>query len=64
MPNGFHSHFCPRCNADKDCAQVTHCRKPETALCADCFYDDYMAGRTKEKKIGVEKEPETGINIP
>jgi hypothetical protein len=64
MPNGFHSHYCSRCQAQKDCAQITHCRKAPNALCADCVYDDYMAGTLTEKKIGIEKEPETGINIP
>jgi hypothetical protein len=52
MTSGFHSHYCPRCKEQKDCAQITHCRKLETALCADCVYDDYM---TEQKKTGAEK---------
>jgi len=42
MPNGFHSHYCPRCEKEKDCAQITHCRREPTSLCADCVYDDVV----------------------
>lgn len=47
MTNGFHSHYCPRCKADKDCAQITHCRREPTALCADCVYDDMKKGKAE-----------------
>lgn len=53
MPNGFHSHYCSRCKEEKDCAQITHCRKSPTALCADCIYDDYVAEtKSDDKKEG------------
>lgn len=48
MKNGFHSHYCPRCQKDKECAKVTHCRKPDPSLCADCAYEDYVANEQKE----------------
>lgn len=57
MINGFHSHYCLRCKADKDCAQVTHCRRGPTALCADCFYDDYRKQQA-ESEVHPQQEQE------
>jgi hypothetical protein len=50
MISGFHSHYCPRCQEQKDCSQITHCQKTPTALCADCVYDDFKNGTLPEKK--------------
>lgn len=56
MTNGFHSHYCPRCKADKECAQITHCRREPTSLCADCFYEDLM--KQNAAKIHPQQEQE------
>jgi hypothetical protein len=48
MTSGFHSHYCPRCKAQKDCAKITHCRKEETALCADCVYEDLKKNQLRQ----------------
>lgn len=50
MPNGFHSHYCPRHKEQKDCAQITHCRRDDTALCADCVYDDMKRKENEERE--------------
>jgi hypothetical protein len=36
----LHDHWCPECKASYLCPIVTHCTKPETALCPDHAYVD------------------------
>jgi hypothetical protein len=36
MQSGLHNHYCPKCKSDKDCPQITHCRRPAESLCMEC----------------------------
>lgn len=36
MRSGIHTHYCNKCQRDKYCAQVTHCRKGEESVCWEC----------------------------
>lgn len=54
MTSGFHSHYCPRCREQKDCAQTTHCRKAATATCADCVYDVVHAAKHRSESVKQE----------
>ncbi len=35
MTSGYHSHFCPKCDKRYECTQITHCQRPDTALCPE-----------------------------
>jgi len=54
MTNGFHSHYCPRCKEQKDCAQITHCKKAPTALCADCVYEAVIVAKERAESRKAE----------
>lgn len=56
MPNGFHSHYCPTCKANKECALITHCRRGPQADCADCVYDKLL-----KEKLMPEETPTQGM---
>ena len=35
--SGRHWHYCTACQADKECAQITHCRRAEQSYCDKCL---------------------------
>jgi hypothetical protein len=35
-----HAHLCPSCETAWECQQISHCRRPNTVLCADCAAKD------------------------
>jgi len=37
MISGDHSHFCPDCKQSKQCAIITHCKRPAIEVCDDCL---------------------------
>lgn len=45
MISGNHSHRCRVCEKEWPCPQITHCKRPDVALCADhdnpgTYYND------------------------
>jgi hypothetical protein len=35
MTSGNHDHYCEKCGRRVACPQITHCNRPDAALCPD-----------------------------
>jgi hypothetical protein len=53
----LHDHWCPECKASYLCPIVTHCTKPETALCPDHAYVDPRRKYEKDLRGKETEEP-------
>lgn len=55
--NGIHTHFCQRCDADKECPIITHCKWPAEHPCLDCRAAEFILGKTEEAYYETGKWP-------
>ena len=57
MKSGRHAHYCPTCAKDKDCEQITHCKRPDTTPCIDCRAATFANERAEEGYYETGKWP-------
>jgi len=50
-----HSHWCPKCQGHKYCPQITHCKRPDIAVCWDCQPTESLTVERAEERKGESK---------